>query len=65
MPSIKSFQIERAAHDFLLTLIFEKFFDRFPRIRVASVENATGTIPDGATVTIDGNAGTVTIDALP
>jgi len=32
---------------------------------VASVANATKLIPDGATVTIDGNAGTVTIDALP
>ena len=26
---------------------------------------ATDIIPDGATVTVDGNAGTVTIDALP
>ncbi len=32
---------------------------------VASVDNATEVIPDGATVTVDGNAGTVTIDALP
>jgi rifampicin phosphotransferase len=32
---------------------------------VASVAEATSLIPDGATVTIDGNAGTVTIDALP
>jgi pyruvate,water dikinase len=32
---------------------------------VASVADATEIIPDGATVTIDGNAGTVTIDALP
>lgn len=32
---------------------------------VASVADATKLIPDGATVTIDGNAGTVTIDALP
>ena len=32
---------------------------------VASVTDATKLIPDGATVTIDGNAGTVTIDALP
>jgi len=32
---------------------------------VASVADATDIIPDGATVTIDGNAGTVTIDALP
>ena len=46
MPSVKSFQIERAAHDFLITLIFEKFFDRFPRIRVASVENGSGFLAD-------------------
>ena len=32
---------------------------------VASVADATDIIPDGATVTVDGNAGTVTIDALP
>ena len=32
---------------------------------VVSVADATEIIPDGATVTIDGNAGTVTIDALP
>ena len=32
---------------------------------VASVADATELIPDGATITIDGNAGTVTIDALP
>jgi len=32
---------------------------------VASVADATDIIPDGAIVTIDGNAGTVTIDALP
>lgn len=32
---------------------------------VASVPNATLCIPDGATVTVDGALGTVTIDALP
>lgn len=32
---------------------------------VASVAGATELIVDGATITIDGNAGTVTIDALP
>lgn len=32
---------------------------------VASVADATELIPDGATITVDGNAGTVTIDALP
>ena len=32
---------------------------------VASVADATELIPDGAMITVDGNAGTVTIDALP
>ncbi|WP_051062841.1 PEP-utilizing enzyme [Ilumatobacter nonamiensis] len=32
---------------------------------VVSVADATDIIPDGATITIDANAGTVTIDALP
>ena len=40
-PDIKMFAIERAAHDFLATLIFEKLFDRFPNLRVASVENGS------------------------
>ena len=35
------FAIERAAHDFLATLILEKLFDRFPNVRVASVENGS------------------------
>jgi pyruvate,water dikinase len=32
---------------------------------VVSVADATANIPDGAMVTVDGNAGTVTIDSLP
>ncbi len=40
-PSIKMFAIERAAHDFLATLILEKLFDRFPNLRIASVENGS------------------------
>ena len=32
---------------------------------VASVTDATMRIPDGATITVDGAAGTVTIVALP
>ena len=32
---------------------------------VVSVEDASVVIPDGAMVTVDGNAGTVTIDSLP
>ena len=35
------FAIERAAHDFLATLMLEKLFDRFPNVRVASVENGS------------------------
>ena len=40
-PSLKMFAIERAAHDFLATLILEKLFDRFPNLRIASVENGS------------------------
>ena len=45
-PSIKSFNIERAAHDFLITLVFEKLFDRFPNLRIASVENGSDYLAD-------------------
>ena len=40
-PNIKLFSIERAAHDFLATLVLGKLFDRFPNLRVASVENGS------------------------
>ena len=40
-PSIKAFHIERAAYDFLITLVFDKLFERFPNVRVASVENGS------------------------
>jgi predicted TIM-barrel fold metal-dependent hydrolase len=45
-PSIKAFHIERAALDFLATICFQKLFERFPRLRVASVENGSEFIPD-------------------
>ena len=45
-PTIKSFAIERAAQDFILTSVFEKIFDRFPRLRMASVENGSGFLRD-------------------
>lgn len=44
--SIKALAIERAAYDFLLTLAFDKLFDRFPNLRVASVENGSEFLPD-------------------
>ena len=40
-PSLGSFAIERAAQDWLIQSVFEKLYDRFPRIRVASVENGS------------------------
>lgn len=45
-PSIKSFAIERAAADFVITSVFEKLFHRFPRIRMASVENGSAYLAD-------------------
>jgi predicted TIM-barrel fold metal-dependent hydrolase len=45
-PSIKAFHIERAAYDFLITLVFEKLFERFPNLRIASVENGSEFLPD-------------------
>jgi hypothetical protein len=45
-PSVKTFLIERAAYDFLITLAFEKLFERFPNLRIASVENGAEFLPD-------------------
>jgi len=45
-PSIKSFAIEQAIRDYLLSIIFEGLFDRFPNLRVASVENGAQFLPD-------------------
>ncbi|MEX2256853.1 MAG: amidohydrolase family protein, partial [Acidimicrobiia bacterium] len=45
-PSVRVFAIERAAYDFLITLVFDKLFDRFPNLRVASVENGSEFLPD-------------------
>ncbi|MDH3753434.1 MAG: amidohydrolase [Acidimicrobiia bacterium] len=45
-PSIKAFNIERAAYDFLITLVLEKLFERFPNVRMASVENGSEFLGD-------------------
>jgi len=45
-PSIKMWNLERAALDFLATLIFDRVFERFPRLRVASIENGSEFLPD-------------------
>jgi predicted TIM-barrel fold metal-dependent hydrolase len=45
-PSVKGFALERAAYDFLITLAYERMFERFPNLRVASVENGSEFLPD-------------------
>ena len=45
-PTVKAFHIERAAYDFLITLCFDKLFERFPNLRIASVENGSEFLPD-------------------
>jgi len=45
-PNIKHFNIERAAYDFLITLAYERLFERFPNVRVASIENGAEFLPD-------------------
>ena len=40
-PSIKGFNIERAAHDWLITMSLEQMYTRFPNLRIASVENGS------------------------
>ena len=45
-PSIKALAIERAAYDFLLSVAFDKLFERFPNVRLASVENGSEFLGD-------------------
>jgi predicted TIM-barrel fold metal-dependent hydrolase len=45
-PSIKHNNIERAANDFLSTICYEKLFERFPNLRIASIENGAEFLPD-------------------
>jgi predicted TIM-barrel fold metal-dependent hydrolase len=45
-PSVQMFRLERAAHDFLVTAIFQKLFVRFPNVRLASVENGSAFMPN-------------------
>jgi predicted TIM-barrel fold metal-dependent hydrolase len=45
-PTIKAFAIERAIHDYLLSMVLANHFARFPNLRVASVENGAEFLPD-------------------
>jgi len=40
-PSLKGFAIERAAQDWLIQSVFEKIYQRFPNLRIASIENGS------------------------
>ncbi len=45
-PNVKLFHIERAIHDFLATLSFDKLYERHPGLRIASVENGSEFLGD-------------------
>jgi predicted TIM-barrel fold metal-dependent hydrolase len=45
-PSLKNFAIEKAIHDFLLSMVLENHLVKFPNLRVASVENGAEFLPD-------------------
>jgi predicted TIM-barrel fold metal-dependent hydrolase len=45
-PTIKSFHIEEAVHDFLLSMTLAGHFKRFTNLRIASVENGAEFLPD-------------------
>jgi predicted TIM-barrel fold metal-dependent hydrolase len=45
-PTLKNFAIEKAIHDFLLSMVLENHLVKFPNLRVASVENGAEFLPD-------------------
>jgi predicted TIM-barrel fold metal-dependent hydrolase len=44
-PRITTLTMERAIHDFLASMMFDQLFERFPRLRVVSVENGAQFLP--------------------
>ncbi len=45
-PSVAGLISERAINDFLLTFAYDKMFERFPNLRICSVENGSGFLGD-------------------
>ena len=45
-PTVAGLISERAIYDFLLTFAYDKMFERFPNLRLASVENGSGFLRD-------------------
>jgi predicted TIM-barrel fold metal-dependent hydrolase len=45
-PTLKNFAIERAVHDWLLSLVLENHLKKYPNLRIASVENGAEFLPE-------------------
>jgi predicted TIM-barrel fold metal-dependent hydrolase len=45
-PSVKNLTLGRAAYDWLFSVACDLLFERFPNLRVASVENGSGFLPE-------------------
>jgi len=45
-PTLKNFAIEKAVHDYLLSIVLENQFAKYPNLRIASVENGAEFLPD-------------------
>jgi predicted TIM-barrel fold metal-dependent hydrolase len=45
-PTIKNFAIERAVHDWLLSLVLANHLKKYPNLRIASVENGAEFLPE-------------------
>ena len=45
-PTVGGLIGERSIYDFLLTMAYDKLFERFPNLRIASVENGSGFLAD-------------------
>jgi len=45
-PSVTNFHRSRNINDFLASLVFDRLFERFPNLRIASVENGSEFLPD-------------------
>ena len=45
-PSVAGLISERVIYDFLLTMAYDKLFERFPNLRIASVENGSAFLGD-------------------
>ena len=45
-PTVAGLIGERSIYDFLLTMAYDKLFERFPNLRIASIENGSGFLAD-------------------